>query len=236
MSALSDFHPPTEEETLNVKKLQERLKAECPTEVNENTFRDVVVLRFFRGRKHIEEDAFQLLLRYAAWRKEFDVDNIFGVESMAKITTELSKNKFKIVEGAEPTGRPVSFVYVHHHDKNDRDLEEMRTYIIFALESLLSKAKPEEERMVITLDMSRFGMSCMDYDATKILIDILQTFYPETLQHFIFVDSPWIFSACWAVIKMWLDPVTAGKVVFTKKSGLHEYIKPECVPADFAAP
>ena len=88
--------------------------------------------------------------------------------------------------------------------------------------------------MVLAMDMSRFGMYCMDYETAKILIEILQTFYPETLQHFIFVDSPWVFSACWAVIKMWLDPVTAGKVLFVNRSALPEYIKEECIPVGFA--
>jgi hypothetical protein len=73
----------------------------------------------------------------------------------------------------------------------------------------------------------------IDYEATKILIDILQTFYPESLHRFIFVNSPWLFSACWSVIKPWLDPVTAAKVIFLKKHELSDHIHPDVVPSDF---
>jgi len=68
----------------------------------------------------------------------------------------------------------------------------------------------------------------------RILVDILKTYYPETLQYIFMVDSPWIFSACWAIIKQWLNPVTLKKVHFLKLADLKKYMKSNAIPKGFA--
>ena len=47
-------------------------------------------------------------------------------------------------------------------------------------------------------------MNVLDYEVLKLLINILQYNYPETLESALVVDSPFIFSACWAIIRHWL--------------------------------
>jgi hypothetical protein len=61
----------------------------------------------------------------------------------------------------------------------------------------------------------------------KFLISMLQDCYPEFLGQCLVVNSPWIFNACWALIKVWLDPETAKKIVFVNKSNLSQYFSPE---------
>ena len=56
------------------------------------------------------------------------------------------------------------------------------------------------------------------------MIDTLQDFYPETLDKCLIVDAPWIFRACWVIIKPWLDPVTASKVAFVKTDELINHV------------
>jgi hypothetical protein len=70
----------------------------------------------------------------------------------------------------------------------------------------------------------------MDDEASKILITILQTHYPETLGTMLIVDAPMLFSACWAVIKMWIDPVTAEKVKFISRDKLQDFFSSDAIP------
>jgi hypothetical protein len=46
----------------------------------------------------------------------------------------------------------------------------------------------------------------------KTQIALLQNFYPESMGLTLVVNSPWIFSACWRILKGWIDPVAAQKV------------------------
>lgn len=48
------------------------------------------------------------------------------------------------------------------------------------------------------------------------------------------VDSPWVFSAFWNVIKQWLHPVTLQKIKFLPRTELHIFLRLESIPKDFA--
>jgi hypothetical protein len=64
----------------------------------------------------------------------------------------------------------------------------------------------------------------MDYEIVRLLIDILQYNYPETMNSALIVNSPFLFHACWAVIRARLDPITASKVVFINQKQLAEHV------------
>ena len=115
-------------------------------------------------------------------------------------------------------------------------MDQMKSLIIYTLENVLRKTNPVEERIVICFDLSGFTYSCMDYDVLKLLINILQYNYPETLEVALVINSPMIFSACWAIIKPWLDPVTASKANFIKKDQLAKYISIESIPDELKSP
>lgn len=39
-----------------------------------------------------------------------------------------------------------------------------------------------------------------------------EAYYPERLEFFVMINAPWFFTSLWAIIKPWLDPVTAKKI------------------------
>ena len=103
-------------------------------------------------------------------------------------------------------------------------MEEVRNFIIYTIETALKSAKPDEEKITICFDLSNLALVNMDYEAVKMLINMLAFNYPEILYNALVVNAPFFFWACWAVIKPWIDPVTAAKVLFLKKSALSQYI------------
>lgn len=76
----------------------------------------------------------------------------------------------------------------------------------------------------------------MDYDVVKMLVNTLQFNYPETLKVALIVQSPMLFSACWIIIKGWLDPVTAAKVSFVNLQQLESWIDRDSIPIDLTNP
>lgn len=221
------FAPATEEEKVHVESLRSQIFAEFPELATNSNFGDTTILRFYRGHKGIVASAFRGLQRYHKWRTEEDVDNIDVRRSEFQI--EIDGHKC-VLGPLDLNGRPASFCYAHRHNANDRDIEQVRKLTIWALESLRKAAKPEEERFVIVFELGRFTLQSMDYEAVKQLIQILQSFYPDTLESLYIVDSPMIFSACWMIIKHWIDPVTAGKIQFIKRSELTKHFDAAVIP------
>ena len=96
----------------------------------------------------------------------------------------------------------------------------------------VSRAVPQEEKIVIILDLKGFTMTNMDFEGTKLLIDLLQKKFPENLGNLHILNSPFIFQACWKIIKPWIDKRTAKKVCFVNTEQLNEYVDISTLPEE----
>lgn len=216
------FEIPTEEELEAVKELKEKI-------ISENidcNLTEIGILRFYRGRKRVMEDATRAIIRHAQWRLENDVNNYKSFD----ISNEVAKRK--ACHGFDKNGRPVIFVLVRRHKTSDRDIDELHKFIIHSIEETIANSNPQEQRMVLVFDLSNFTFDSMDYEAVKLLISVLGYNYPESLEVVHIINEPWIFKACWAIIRGWLDPVTAAKVNFIPQSNLIEYIDESQIPIE----
>lgn len=65
---------------------------------------------------------------------------------------------------------------------------------------------------------------------------ISQDYYPECMGKFYIINAPYLFAAVWAIIKPWLDEVTASKIQFMStghKEVLLNQIPAENLPVEF---
>ena len=71
------------------------------------------------------------------------------------------------------------------------------------------------------------------------LVSTVQDHYPERLEKALLLRAPLIFASAWAVIKGFIDPVTAAKVAFVGKAleaearALDECGARECMPKSY---
>jgi hypothetical protein len=171
--------------------------------------------------------AFSAMKDHVEWRKLKDVENI----SLDSCQTTVSRN-ILFFAPLDSNGHSVMCCIIRRHDKNDRDLKELENFIIFNMEKAVKMSNPDEEKVVIIMDLHGFGLKNMDYDLVKLLIDIVQTQYRECLFKIFIVNYPWIFTACWAIIKPWIDIKTVSKVEFTDFDNLKKYIDISVLPED----
>jgi CRAL/TRIO domain len=148
------------------------IKSLCANDQVKYNLSDVTLLRFLRGRKHDVEAAGKAIVRHCKWRTD---------ESVATITEEEIKKELSIgklqVHGTDKLGRPVFYIFAQRHNKDDRDIVEMKKYIIYSLEKALCRTLPTEEKIIIVFDLTNFSLRCMDYEVLKMLIDILGNHY-----------------------------------------------------------
>ncbi len=162
------------------------------------------------------------MMAHAEWRRVNNADNIVSSDCPNECRKQIAQ-----INGVDKEGRPVAFVIAGRHDKNNRDISEINRFIIYLIETIIKMSNPDEETYSIVFDLSSFSLQCMDFESVRLLIDILQVNYPDVLGRAYVVNSPFIFSACWSVIRPWLDPVTANKVLFVKLDQLSEFIDAE---------
>ena len=220
---LHEFVPPSEEETRVVEELQRELRANKELS---HDFGFTKTLRFYWGRKGDKDKAYRAMVRHDAWRRDLKVDSIlerqFSEGNYAKVK---AGPNYRLLNG-----QPAVYIIARKHNKNNRDVEELRDFIIYSLEEALKAADPREERLNMVFDLHEFSLSCMDYEGVQMIIQILGHNYPETLQRAYIVNHPVLFSACWFVISPWLDETTRAKVVFTSPEELRQLVDPASAP------
>jgi hypothetical protein len=222
------FVPPTEEEIVVVQKLKSGLE-EHATGINLEIspfINETTILRFLREFKGNEAVALDHLVKHAIWRVEKDVDNIMCDMSYQKL---LDRN-ITIFTGNDVLDRPVAFTFIHRHNAYDRDIDQVRSFLIYTLENQLMRSDPDNQQFVVVFDLSRFSLQSFDMEYIKEFLMLLDTQYPSACALTLILDAPFIFSACWAMIKPLISSDHIDQVIFLSRAQLTDYIEESQLP------
>jgi hypothetical protein len=221
--SVKKYITPTHEETSLCAELKARLRG---TEMYKNKhkefdFTDMTYLRFLRAHKHKLDKTVDKMVLNLEFRATNNVESIS--EACYPNILALPEGPSLLHEGEDADGRPLLVVHAKIHDKNNRDITEYEKYVIHIFEKCMAYGR--DERLSFIFYLEDFSVwKNMDYEVIKLLVGILQSQYPETLHRALIVDAPWVFNACWVIIKPWLDPITASKVKFITMDELNDLI------------
>ena len=183
---------------------------------------ETAIIRFLRGEDHDTEKCISMITKYLQWRMSINADYI-DPNSFKK---ESDKKKFECGPNMRSLdGRPIMYYFGARHNKNDRDVDMIKAQVALTMDTLVFLYSiPKDERITAVIDLGNLSFSNMDYEVIKEFAGILQNNYSDTLNTALIVDPPMLFSACWAIIKPWLDPVVAAKIRFIKRGEIHNFI------------
>lgn len=191
---------------------------------------DTTILRFYRGEKGDMVKALVKMEEFLSWRMAIDADLI--EPHMFQKETDCNKI-FCGDHIRDINGRPAILYMANRHNSKDREIEMVTKHLVHTLDQVIYKLSIGDERMAFMFDLGSFTLSCMDLECVKLIVDLLQNNYPETLQIGLLLDAPMLFSAFWAVIKPWLDPDTREKIQFIKRKDLPKYFNVNALPPEF---
>ncbi|KAG0225439.1 hypothetical protein BGW41_004709, partial [Actinomortierella wolfii] len=125
-----------------------------------------------------------------------------------------------------------SYLNVGLHRPADQDYKTLERLTIYLMEQGRLLITPPTECVSLVFDLSQFGLSNMDYNLVRFLVQCFEAYYPESLGGIIVHKSPFVFWGVWKVIEPWLDRVVASKVKFTSTDAeLLEYVPAEHLPS-----
>ena len=214
---------------LELVEIRERLRVDFNVSY---VLSDATITRFVGAYKKSMNDGLHSIFNHINWRLENNVDVLRSDTS--SFVSEFNQKKC-LNEGFDRMNRPIVTMIAQRHMKNNRNIDEVCKYIVHVLETALEQSKTKgagDEKVTILFDMTGFSTTNLDHEAIKLLIDILLKNYPNILSQSLIVNSPFLFRASWALIKPWLDPVTAAKCVFLKPHELDLYIDYNQLPID----
>jgi hypothetical protein len=204
------------------------------------------LVKFLRARKLDVNKAFEMFVNSLNWRKENNIDSLLTFHF-----PELDRVKVYYPHGFHKTdklGRPI-YIDIMGEIKIDELFkltthERMITYQTKSYERLMYEIFPacskESKKYVhqtfTIIDLKKLSAKHLNkktYGLLKIISQISQNYYPETLGQLFIINTGLVFKAAWAVCKGFLDEKTRSKILALGKDykkKLFEFADPENVP------
>ncbi|XP_064166838.1 motile sperm domain-containing protein 2 [Anguilla rostrata] len=187
--------------------------------------KDVALVEgYLAWRLFVVEDALKMIDESFQWRREFGLNDL----------TESSVPKWMFETGAvylhgyDKEGNKLFWFKVKLHIKDAKTIQEKKKYVAFWLERY-AKREPGMP-LTVVFDMTESGLSNIDMDFVKYIINCFKVYYPKFLSKMIMYEMPWIMNAAWKIVKTWLGPEAISKLKFVTKSDVQTFIGPECLP------
>uniref|UniRef100_A0AAY4DSP6 Motile sperm domain-containing protein 2 n=1 Tax=Denticeps clupeoides TaxID=299321 RepID=A0AAY4DSP6_9TELE len=185
---------------------------------------DDLVEGYLTWRLHVVEDALKMIDDSFLWRKEYCVNDL--TESC--IPKWMFETGAVYLHGYDKEGNKLFWFKVKLHIKDAKTILDKKKYVAFWLERY-SKQEPGKP-LTVVFDMSESGLSNIDMDFVKYIINCFKVYYPKFLSKMIMYEMPWIMNAAWKIVKTWLGPEAISKLKFVSKSDVQTYISPEHLP------
>ncbi|CAL5199625.1 unnamed protein product [Lathyrus oleraceus] len=190
--------------------------------------------RFLKARDWDPSKAYQMLIDSLNWRLQNEIDNILSKPIIpAELYREIRDSQLIGVSGYTREGLPVFAIgvglstfdkaSVHYYVQSHIQMNEYRDRVI------LPSASKKHGRPITTcvkvLDMTGLKLSALNQiKLLTIVSSIDDQNYPEKTHTYFIVNAPYIFSACWKVVKPLLQERTRRKVQVLPGCGRDELL------------
>ncbi|XP_047341661.1 phosphatidylinositol/phosphatidylcholine transfer protein SFH2-like [Impatiens glandulifera] len=227
----------TEEMTKQFHKLMEEID-----ERHKDTFKNVhqgyptgTLKRFLRARDGNLSKAHKMLVDCLDWRIQNDIDDILTKPiSPTELYRTIRDTQLVGLSGYTKEGHPVFVIgagfstydkaSVNYYVQSHIQMNEYRDRVM--LPSASRKFGRHISTCIKILDMTGLKLSALNQvKLLTVISNIDDLNYPEKTETYYIVNAPYIFSACWKVVKPLLQERTRKKVQVLQGSGKDELLK-----------
>ncbi|XP_040003570.1 motile sperm domain-containing protein 2 isoform X1 [Xiphias gladius] len=185
---------------------------------------DAMVESYLTWRLYVVADALKMIDESLQWRKEFGLNDL----TESTIPRWMFETGAVYLHGYDKEGNKLFWFKVKLHVKDTKTIVDKKKYVAFWLERY-AKKEPGMPLSVV-FDMNESGLSNIDMEFVKYIINCFKVYYPKFLSKMIIVDMPWIMNAAWKIVKSWLGPEAISKLKFVSRSDVQTFIGPEYLP------
>lgn len=108
------------------------------------------------------------------------------------------------------------------HQKGKNDVDDLIRLLVYWVERL--QREENYAQISLVFDMNSTGLSNMDMEFTKRIIETFKFYYPYILNYIIIFDMPWVLSAAFKIVKSLLPPKAVAKMKFVNQKTISDYV------------
>ncbi|KAI8557447.1 hypothetical protein RHMOL_Rhmol04G0011700 [Rhododendron molle] len=193
------------------------------------------LMRFLKAREGDVSKAHKMLLDCLNWRIQNEIDAILGKPIVpTEFYRAVRDSQLIGMSGYSKEGLPVIAIgaglstfdkaSIHYYVQSHIQMNEYRDRVIFP--SARKKFGRHISTCVKVLDMTGLKLSALNQIKLLSVISTIDDLnYPEKTTAYYIVNAPYVFSACWKVVRPLLQERTRNKVQVLPGSGKDELLK-----------
>lgn len=192
-------------------------------------------VRFLKARDWNVDKAHKMLIDCLNWRVQNDIDRILAKPIIpSELYRSIRDSQLVGMSGYSKEGLPVFAVgagqstfdkaSVNYYIQSHIQMNEYRDRIVLPLAS--KKAGRPITSCLKILDMTGLKLSALNQIKLLTIISSIDDLnYPEKASTYFIVNAPYVFSACWKVVKPLLQERTRRKIQVLQGCGRDELLK-----------
>ncbi|KAI3466409.1 hypothetical protein Pfo_023072 [Paulownia fortunei] len=200
-----------------------------------NGYQRETLVRFLKARDGYVSNAHKMLIDCLNWRIQNEIDDILAKPiNPSDLYRAIRDSQLTGISGYSKEGFPVIAVGVgrstydkasiHYYVQSHIQVNEYRDRVI--LPSVTKKFGRYIGTCIKILDMTGLKISALNQIKLLSVISTIDDLnYPEKTETYYIVNAPYIFSACWKVVRPLLQERTRKKVQVLSGSGRDELLK-----------
>ncbi|KAK9156364.1 hypothetical protein Sjap_003844 [Stephania japonica] len=192
------------------------------------------LVRFLKARDWNVPKAYKMLVDCLNWRLQNEIDNILSKPIIPELYRAVRESHLVGVSGYSRKGLPVYAIgvgqstfdkaSVHYYVQSHIQMNEYRDRVV--LPNATKKFGRHVGTCVKVLDMTGLRISALSQIKLMTMISTIDDLnYPEKTDTYYIVNVPYVFSACWKVVKPLLQERTRRKIQVLQGSGRDELLK-----------
>lgn len=151
--------------------------------------------------------------------------------SFDKIETWCFQTGVGIPHGEDREGSRIIVLNLRKHKRDAKRLPQLKKFLIFCMETHARRFP--DKKTTLLFDVSECGLSNVDMDLVKFLINSYKFYFPYMLGYILVFEMPWMMQAAWRIIKSWLSEGAVNKIKFVTKSDITDYVSPSQLMVQF---
>ncbi|KAF6200830.1 hypothetical protein GE061_005277, partial [Apolygus lucorum] len=203
-----------------IQRVEEENKDFHPKDLSRINSDDSWLRRFLVHHDLDKKEALNMVMETCEWRKVNKVNDL----NENTVNREYLASGSLFIHSKDKDGKPLFIFKCAKHVKGQKDFEELKKCVIYWFER--AERMEKGDQITIFFDMMNTGLSNMDMEYTKYLINLCKLYYPNFLNYILIFEMPWVLNAAFKIIKSWLPTKAVQKIKFVNRGNLKEYVDP----------
>ncbi|XP_058054083.1 motile sperm domain-containing protein 2-like [Anopheles bellator] len=176
------------------------------------------LIKFLENNDIIMKDSLKQLWETMEWRKTSGINEI----REDNIRMEYVNDGLMFPRGRDLDGKTVFIFKSKLYVRGSRNLDDLKKCFLYWIERIIREAN--DDLVTIVFDLTDAGLSNVDMDYTKYIINTLKNYYPCSLNYILIFDLPWILNATFQIIKKLLPAKAVDRLRNINSKNIREYI------------